>query len=220
MQSHGIQSMSLYLFFFLMIRRPPRSTLFPYTTLFRSHGRAVDAVAARLVADVEDGVADALGARQVDAVGAHETDAHDVHERVAGVLRRERDLAADGRAAEAVAVPRDAGDDAVDQVLRLRVRGVAEPQGVEDGDGPGAHGEDVAQDPADAGRRTLERLDERRMVVALHLEDDRPAVADVDGARVLAGTLEQVRRARGQPAQEHTGGLVGAVLRPEGGEES
>src|SRR6267154_2807787 len=29
----------LNLFFFLMIRRPPRSTLFPYTTLFRSHGR-------------------------------------------------------------------------------------------------------------------------------------------------------------------------------------
>src|SRR3712207_7149772 len=26
-----------YVFFFLMIRRPPRSTLFPYTTLFRSH---------------------------------------------------------------------------------------------------------------------------------------------------------------------------------------
>src|SRR5256885_11926591 len=27
---------SLCFFFFLMIRRPPRSTLFPYTTLFRS----------------------------------------------------------------------------------------------------------------------------------------------------------------------------------------
>src|ERR1039457_5566434 len=27
---------SKYWFFFLMIRRPPRSTLFPYTTLFRS----------------------------------------------------------------------------------------------------------------------------------------------------------------------------------------
>src|SRR3712207_9134702 len=26
----------VYRFFFLMIRRPPRSTLFPYTTLFRS----------------------------------------------------------------------------------------------------------------------------------------------------------------------------------------
>src|SRR2546422_10057671 len=31
-------------FFFLMIRRPPRSTLFPYTTLFRSHHPAIQAV--------------------------------------------------------------------------------------------------------------------------------------------------------------------------------
>src|SRR6266850_3454456 len=30
-------SFSFCFFFFLMIRRPPRSTLFPYTTLFRSH---------------------------------------------------------------------------------------------------------------------------------------------------------------------------------------
>src|SRR2546430_9356700 len=29
----------LSFFFFLMIRRPPRSTLFPYTTLFRSKSR-------------------------------------------------------------------------------------------------------------------------------------------------------------------------------------
>src|SRR5260221_11147980 len=34
-----------FFFFFLMIRRPPRSTLFPYTTLFRS---AVDKKKARL----------------------------------------------------------------------------------------------------------------------------------------------------------------------------
>src|SRR5439155_24836686 len=33
---HLIASTSLLYFFFLMIRRPPRSTLFPYTTLFRS----------------------------------------------------------------------------------------------------------------------------------------------------------------------------------------
>src|SRR2546426_9735950 len=33
----NIYSVIIYLFFFfLMIRRPPRSTLFPYTTLFRS----------------------------------------------------------------------------------------------------------------------------------------------------------------------------------------
>src|SRR5437588_1912186 len=35
MSSVGVFCLSV-LFFFLMIRRPPRSTLFPYTTLFRS----------------------------------------------------------------------------------------------------------------------------------------------------------------------------------------
>src|SRR3712207_8119328 len=39
--------MRLRCFFFLMIRRPPRSTLFPYTTLFRS--------ARRVLEDREDG---------------------------------------------------------------------------------------------------------------------------------------------------------------------
>src|SRR4051794_41477202 len=33
-------STSDILFFFLMIRRPPRSTLFPYTTLFRSESHS------------------------------------------------------------------------------------------------------------------------------------------------------------------------------------
>src|SRR3989454_2469917 len=35
----------MILFFFLMIRRPPRSTLFPYTTLFRS-----------IIAGIQDGL--------------------------------------------------------------------------------------------------------------------------------------------------------------------
>src|SRR3712207_8778386 len=43
---------SWMLFFFLMIRRPPRSTLFPYTTLFRS----------RITQEVEDsGVLNEVG---------------------------------------------------------------------------------------------------------------------------------------------------------------
>src|SRR4029434_1046265 len=33
---HATHTYIYTLFFFLMIRRPPRSTLFPYTTLFRS----------------------------------------------------------------------------------------------------------------------------------------------------------------------------------------
>src|SRR5256885_3674951 len=38
-QACVIDNCELYVnFFFLMIRRPPRSTLFPYTTLFRSRG--------------------------------------------------------------------------------------------------------------------------------------------------------------------------------------
>src|SRR3712207_8694568 len=42
-------------FFFLMIRRPPRSTLFPYTTLFRSARRHVDEGAVREHGRVERG---------------------------------------------------------------------------------------------------------------------------------------------------------------------
>ena len=34
--TRGMMSYFCVFFFFLMIRRPPRSTLFPYTTLFRS----------------------------------------------------------------------------------------------------------------------------------------------------------------------------------------
>src|SRR2546422_6300905 len=61
-----------HFFFFLMIRRPPRSTLFPYTTLFRSPD-ALDVVLGH-VGDVEvDDVAQRL---DVDAarrdVGRHE----------------------------------------------------------------------------------------------------------------------------------------------------
>src|ERR1043166_5627603 len=53
-------------FFFLMIRRPPRSTLFPYTTLFRSIGEVlVDRETALLV---EPGNVDELTAAMVEMV--------------------------------------------------------------------------------------------------------------------------------------------------------
>src|SRR3712207_8752507 len=52
--------MYLYLcnFFFLMIRRPPRSTLFPYTTLFRSfsHGSALPLFAQDVVRTGAEGL--------------------------------------------------------------------------------------------------------------------------------------------------------------------
>src|SRR5258708_17509696 len=42
-------------FFFLMIRRPPRSTLFPYTTLFRSMGLGGPGQPPRGLAGQQDG---------------------------------------------------------------------------------------------------------------------------------------------------------------------
>src|SRR5206468_12189619 len=36
---YKVSSLNFILFFFLLIRQPPRSTLFPYTTLFRSPWR-------------------------------------------------------------------------------------------------------------------------------------------------------------------------------------
>src|SRR3989441_13093752 len=44
-------SFVFFFFFFLMIRRPPRSTLFPYTTLFRS-GESLRQIAQLIRADV------------------------------------------------------------------------------------------------------------------------------------------------------------------------
>src|SRR6266446_8990997 len=48
--SNSLLRVTFY-FFFLMIRRPPRSTLFPYTTLFRSCGSVLSGLGAGFVVD-------------------------------------------------------------------------------------------------------------------------------------------------------------------------
>src|SRR3712207_8704039 len=61
--------------FFLMIRRPPRSTLFPYTTLFRSmavlhlHHRLVAPILALFLVASAGGVAPALALAQEQPAG-------------------------------------------------------------------------------------------------------------------------------------------------------
>ena len=109
-----------------------------------------------------------------------------------------------------VSVRADAGDRAVEVMV-----GRAEAQPVEQRDRPRAHGDDVAQDPADAGRRALERLDGGRVVVRLDLERDRLALAEVEHAGVLARPLQHALARRGQPLQQRRGVLVAAVLGPE-----
>src|SRR5438067_6869324 len=64
-----------FVFFFLRIRRPPRSTLFPYTTLFRSiyTGRENNIWWRRLPADagarIEAAGAKSLGEREAEPLG-------------------------------------------------------------------------------------------------------------------------------------------------------
>src|SRR5687767_15236542 len=67
-------SLFSFFFFFLMIRRPPRSTLFPYTTLFRSDLLAtVDAGPADLARALPEHV-QALGEALVEHAVAVEQD--------------------------------------------------------------------------------------------------------------------------------------------------
>ena len=192
----------------------------------RGEGGAGEAVAAGAVADVEDGIARAGGCAAPDLARAQGAEAEDVHQRVAVVARVEVDLAADRGHADAVAVVRDAGDDAGEQAavgrgVRLAVADIAEAERIHEEDGPCAHGEDVAQDAADARGCALEGLDRARVVVRFHLEGDAPAVADVDHAGVFLARLDQHARAgSGELAQLEPRVLIGAVLAPHDREDA
>ena len=163
--------------------------------LGRRHGGAVDAVAAGLGAEIDDRHADAGGRRVENLVGLGEADRHGVDQAVAVVARVEAHLSRRRSARRRNCRSRRCR-------RRRRTRGAASSDAsgspkrerVEAGDRPRAHGEDVAQDAADAGRRALIGLDVARVVVALHLEHDREPVADVDHAGVLARPLDHPGR--------------------------
>ena len=184
----------------------------------------MNAVAAGLRADVDHRIADARGSAVEDLVVPEDAEREDVDQRIAVVAWLEDALAAHRRHAEAVAVVRDAADHAFEDaaVARAGFRIVerTEAQRIHHRDRPRAHGEDVAQDAADAGRRALERFDEARVVVRLDLEGDGPAVADIDDAGVLAGPCSTQLAAGGQLLQVQARALVGAVLAPHHAEDA
>src|SRR5258708_10289593 len=68
-----------FLFFFLMIRRPPRSTLFPYTTLFRSVVLAAGFAAWLLVFALVGLVAFALLSGVADSQAVRASDRSEEH---------------------------------------------------------------------------------------------------------------------------------------------
>ena len=152
---------------------------------------------------------------------AEEADAHGVDEGVFTVGIVEEDLAAHVGDAEAVAVAADTGDDALEQAAVLGLVGRAEAQRVQQRDGPRAHGEDVADDAADARRRALIGLDGRGVVVGLDLHGHGEAAADVDDAGVLLAGLDHDPGAGvGEAAQQRLGVLIAAVLAPKGAEHT
>ena len=180
----------------------------------REHRRPADPVPAGARAEQHHVVAHARGGAADQAVVPRDPEAHGVHEAVLLVGRLEVDLAADRRDADRVAVVAYALHRAVQQVARPRRGELPEAQRVEHGDRARADREDVAEDAAHPGGRTLERLDRARVVVRLHLEGHGQPVADVHDAGVLAGTHEHVRPFGGELPQELARVLVGAVLRP------
>src|SRR5271157_5539262 len=200
-----------------------------FAELLARHGRAVDAIPASLRANVNDGIPFARGFGVEDLVAAHQSQREGGHQRISRVATFELHLAADVGDAEAVSVRGDATDHTFEHRVVLVQsslieaglrRDRTEAQGVHDRERTRAHGEDVAQNAANAGRGSLERLDERRMIVRLDLEGAGPSIADVNDARVLARPLHHAAAVRRESLQVHSRRLVGAVLAPHHAEDA
>ena len=129
-------------------------------------------------------------------------------------------MSANRRHAEGIAIAANARHDARYEVARFGMIGRAEAQRVERRNRARAHGEDVAQNAANARRRTLIGLDIGRVVVALHFEDAGQTIADIDDARVFARTLNNPRGFGGQTAQMEPRGFIRAMLVPHGRENA
>ena len=115
----------------------------------------------------------------------------------------------------------DSGDHAAEQSPHGWRLEAAKPQRVHAGDRAGAHGENVADNAADAGCRPLERLDRAWMVVRLDLERHAQPVAHVDHSGVLLpGGDDDLGRLRGERLEQRPGVFVGAMLTPHHGEDA
>ena len=122
-----------------------------------------------------------------------------VHQRILRIARLKAHFPADGRHAKTISVMRDAANHAIENAAILRdrlrerqcadVRDGPEAQRIEHRDGPRAHGENIAQNAADAGGRALKRLDEAGMIVRFDFEGRDQAIADIDDAGIFSRAL-------------------------------
>ncbi len=189
----------------------------------------VDAVAACFCADIDHRIANAFRFREKDFFFFGDAEGESVDEGILRIARLEADFAADRRDAKTISVTSDSANYAVEDAAVSRgvlfagvlaCSDLAESQGIQNSDRARAHGENVAQDAADAGRRTLEGFDVAGMIVRFDFESGDEAVADVDDAGVFAGALHDELAARGQALQVNFARFVGAVLAPHHAEDA
>ena len=130
-------------------------------------------------------------------------EAKNVYQRIALEAFIEINLAANGRDPYAISVVCDTGDDTREQSAircdfrfsnfgtRIFIRDRSKSQRVQAKLRTCAHGENIPNDSAHSGGCALERLNSAGMIVALHLERDRPAIANIDNARIFFAGLDQ-----------------------------
>ena len=178
------------------------------------HADTADAVPAGAGTQHDGQVAHPGGPSEHQALGGKHAQAEHVDQWVSLVGLIEDHLAAHGGHPDSIAVTRHPGDHALGDPPAPGVVKRSKAERIHEGDGSGAHGEDVAQDAPHPGSRPLVGLDGRGVVVRLDADGRRDAVAHVDHSGVLTGSHQHPGGFGGKPLEVNAAALVGAVLRP------
>ncbi len=125
-----------------------------FLEFFAGHGGAVDAVAAGLGADIDDGIARAAGLGVEDLVLADEAEREGVHQRIAAVAGLEFGFAAEVGHAKAVAVAGDAAHHAFEDGVIVDAPARGRP-------GPGSIGPKRSESMTASGRAPMVKMSRR-----------------------------------------------------------
>ena len=164
-------------------------------------------------------VAGTLRVGEVQVLVAENPDGQRVHQGVVLVHRVKPGLTTDVGQTEAIAIKTDSTHHTGRDSLRVGVIERSKAKSIHDRNRPGTHGDNVADNSPDPGCRALKGLNKARVVVAFDLEGDRPALTDIDDARVFSHADHEVRahlvgHFLAKLAQVNFGGFVGAMLTP------
>ena len=162
----------------------------------RSEGGAGQTVATGFGSDIEHRISDAAGGAAHELIVTQNAETENVHQRIAFETFVEINFAADRWDADAISVMCDSGnhtgeEPAIGGDIWTAAGDRPEPERVQAKLRPSAHGENVANDPANPGSCALERFDRAGVIVTFHFERDGPAVADIDHAGVFLTGLNQ-----------------------------